>query len=147
TLTAPMPGVIGVRIEHFAGSTPRRGFDIADTTGEHAVVASTDDGATLTSGDLVARVVRGQPWNLSFEAEGRVLTASGAKSVGYMDLGPGAQVDQGIVDRSRGNGSEPPRFYIHEQLALGVGEFVYGLGERFGPVVKNGQSVDIWNAD
>ena len=29
----------------------------------------------------------------------------------------------------------------------GVGECVYGLGERFGPVVKNGQVVDIWNAD
>jgi alpha-D-xyloside xylohydrolase len=28
-----------------------------------------------------------------------------------------------------------------------VGELVYGLGERFGPVVKNGQSVDVWNAD
>ena len=24
---------------------------------------------------------------------------------------------------------------------------MYGLGERFGPVVKNGQTVDIWNAD
>ena len=30
---------------------------------------------------------------------------------------------------------------------LGVGETVYGLGERFGPFVKNGQTVDIWNAD
>jgi alpha-D-xyloside xylohydrolase len=28
-----------------------------------------------------------------------------------------------------------------------VGESVYGLGERFGALVKNGQSVDIWNAD
>ena len=37
--------------------------------------------------------------------------------------------------------------YIREQLTLGVGEFVYGLGERFGPLVKNGQVVDIWNAD
>ena len=37
--------------------------------------------------------------------------------------------------------------YVHEQLALGVGETVYGLGERFGPFVKNGQTVDIWNAD
>ena len=36
---------------------------------------------------------------------------------------------------------------MHEQLDLGVGELVYGLGERFGPLVKNGQSVDIWNAD
>ena len=37
--------------------------------------------------------------------------------------------------------------YVHEQLDLGVGEAVYGLGERFGPLVKNGQAVDIWNAD
>ena len=36
---------------------------------------------------------------------------------------------------------------MHERLALGVGETVYGLGERFGPFVKNGQTVDIWNAD
>ncbi len=36
---------------------------------------------------------------------------------------------------------------MFQQLALGVGETVYGLGERFGPVAKNGQQVDIWNAD
>src|SRR5699024_2378637 len=34
-----------------------------------------------------------------------------------------------------------------EQLSLDVGEHIYGLGERFGAFVKNGQSVDIWNAD
>ena len=37
--------------------------------------------------------------------------------------------------------------YVREQLELGVGDTVYGLGERFGPLVKNGQTVDIWNAD
>ena len=37
--------------------------------------------------------------------------------------------------------------YLREQLDLGVGECVYGLGERFGPLVKNGQMVDIWNED
>ncbi|MBW4042199.1 MAG: alpha-xylosidase, partial [Acidobacteria bacterium] len=37
--------------------------------------------------------------------------------------------------------------YLHEQLDLGVGAHVYGLGERFGPLVKNGQTVEIWNAD
>ncbi len=34
-----------------------------------------------------------------------------------------------------------------DALSLGVGEHVYGLGERFGPFVKNGQSIDIWNRD
>ena len=37
--------------------------------------------------------------------------------------------------------------YMREQLDLAVGEHVYGLGERFGAFVKNGQSVDIWNKD
>ena len=32
-------------------------------------------------------------------------------------------------------------------LDLGVGENLYGLGERFGPFVKNGQSIEIWNED
>jgi alpha-D-xyloside xylohydrolase len=30
---------------------------------------------------------------------------------------------------------------------MSVGELIYGLGERFTPFVKNGQTVDIWNED
>ena len=33
------------------------------------------------------------------------------------------------------------------QLSLGVGELVYGFGERFTPFVKNGQVVETWNED
>jgi alpha-D-xyloside xylohydrolase len=36
---------------------------------------------------------------------------------------------------------------MSESLELGVGECVYGLGERFTSFVKNGQTVDIWNRD
>ena len=32
-------------------------------------------------------------------------------------------------------------------LSVDIGEKLYGLGERFTPLVKNGQSVDIWNED
>lgn len=38
------------------------------------------------------------------------------------------------------------RFMLNE-FSLSVGENIYGLGERFGPLVKNGQVVDLWNAD
>ena len=37
--------------------------------------------------------------------------------------------------------------YMREQLSLGVGEHVYGLGERFGNFIKNGQSIEIDNQD
>ena len=31
--------------------------------------------------------------------------------------------------------------YMREQLSIGVGEHLYGTGERFTPFVKNGQTV------
>ena len=37
--------------------------------------------------------------------------------------------------------------YMLAEMTLSVGEQIYGLGERFGPYVKNGQKVGMWNAD
>jgi alpha-D-xyloside xylohydrolase len=122
-----MEGVIGVRVEHFQGARRPLGFDLVGA--EHGAGRATaeEGGGRLVSGPLSATVTAGAPWNLTFAAEGRVLTRSGHKSLGYI-------TDDG-------------RPYVHEQLNLGVGELVYGLGERFGPLIKNGQTVDIWNAD
>lgn len=33
------------------------------------------------------------------------------------------------------------------EFSLNIGETIYGLGERFGPLIKNGQRVGMWNAD
>ena len=37
--------------------------------------------------------------------------------------------------------------YMRGATALGVGECIYGLGEHFGPFVKNGQSIELYNDD
>jgi alpha-D-xyloside xylohydrolase len=132
SVSSPLSGVIGVRIEHFRGVAAQPGFPLAGADDEYAPAVSLDRGvASVTAGELVATVREGEPWNLSFSAGGRELTSSGHKSLGY------------IQAKSEAGSSE----FIHAQLALGVGELVYGLGERFGPLVKNGQVVDIWNAD
>ncbi|MEN0085018.1 MAG: alpha-xylosidase [Leifsonia sp.] len=127
TLSSPLPGIVGVRVEHWQGVRPQRGFDLHVEEG-HAEVSVDDEAGVLTTGGLTATVKRGAPWSLTFSAGDRVLTSSGHKSLGHMTV--------------EGDGT-----YVHEQLALGVGELVYGLGERFGPLVKNGQVVDVWNAD
>lgn len=132
TFTAPRADVIAVEIEHFAGarqSLPR--FDlVAEAT--TPVIEREGEGeeetVTFTSGRLAARVALHGPWHVDYLWDGVVLTSSTARSIGY------AQVE-----------GEGP--YVLEQLSLGVGESIYGLGERFGAFVKNGQSVDIWNAD
>ena len=37
--------------------------------------------------------------------------------------------------------------YILLELDLSVNEKIFGLGERLGPLVKNGQTVDVWSED
>jgi alpha-D-xyloside xylohydrolase len=126
TCSSPMADVIRVEVSHFRGARRRRPeFRLH---GEPAPVeVTTDPEIGLTSGALCARFQRAG-WGLEFVAGGRVLTRSGRAAMGVIELA----------------GSGP---YVHEQLALGVGETVHGLGERFGPLVKNGQTIDIWNED
>ncbi len=130
SFSAPRPDVIAVKIEHFAGQ--RESLPRFDLTGAPAIPTITrhddEEIVEFASGRLTARVALRGPWQVDYLWDGEVLTSSTARSIGY------AQVE-----------GEGP--YVHEQLSLDVGEHIYGLGERFGTFVKNGQSVDIWNAD
>lgn len=137
TCSAPMPDVIRVTVSHFLGGRPRLPrFAVATDPAAQARISlpGGDVGAArITSGALTAEFATGDRWGLTFRAGGRVLTGSGRKGTGVIE--------------TAAPHFQPGGHYIHEQLDLGVGEVVYGLGERFGPLVKNGQSVDIWNAD
>ena len=147
TLSSPLEGVIRVRIAHHEGGAWHGGFALPGAFAGGVGIVSADEG-TLTSGALTARVSPGAPWSLAFEVDGKRITGSGHKSQGYIRLSPGAAVDTGVVGNARAETGVPDeRTFVHEQLDLGVGETIYGLGERFGPYVKNGQSVEIWNAD
>lgn len=127
-VTAPLPDVVGVRITHHAGTakkTPQ--FELFT----NAVTPQTDvDGGTavLASGALSVRIRRAQPWLVEFVADGRTLTSGGEKDTAIMSTPDGGH-------------------HLVQRLGLGVGDAVYGMGERFGPLVKNGQAVDIWMAD
>lgn len=150
SLASPAEGVIRVRVEHHCGTPRDVGFEIAADDAYRAKIAVDDEGGVVDAGSLRARIRRGAPWDLTFEdAAGSTVTASGHKSVGYMKLAPGAPVaaePTGVTGITT-TGLAEASAYLHTQLSLGVGELVYGLGERFGPLVKNGQTVDIWNAD
>ncbi|MFF7815685.1 alpha-xylosidase [Streptomyces sp. NPDC007945] len=126
---SPAEGVIGVRATHHAGSV-RRGPEFVLPGAQPDAGKVRRDGAVveLGAGELSLRVDTSGPWRLEFSAGGRVLTSVGERGIGFVTDADG-------------------RHHMLGQLALGVGELVYGLGERFTPFVKNGQSVDIWQAD
>ena len=149
SLASPAEGVIRVRVEHHCGTPRDVGFEIASDAAHRPVIEVDDEGGVLDAGSLRARIRRGAPWDLVFEHDGGTYTTSGHKSVGYMQLAAGAPVaaePAGVAGITTTGLATAPA-YLHAQLSLGVGELVYGLGERFGPLVKNGQTVDIWNAD
>jgi alpha-D-xyloside xylohydrolase len=129
-LTAPLPGVVGVEVTHHAGGVDRGPHFALNADSAHRPETEIGgDVAEIRSGSLTARVRRGgAPWQLDFLHEGRVLTSNGAKALGFVDTAAGEH-------------------HMFGQLSLGVGETVYGLGERFSAFVKNGQVVETWNAD
>jgi alpha-D-xyloside xylohydrolase len=127
--SSPLKDVICVRLEHFKGKiNPGPEFQINVDVDVRADVLVGEKEAKLSSGNLSVSIGKQGRWKADFLYKGRYITGSGHKNVGY------------IIDRNK-------NVFMREQLGLGVGEYVYGMGERFTPFVRNGQSVDIWNAD
>jgi len=126
--SSPMENVIRVELIHHKG-TNRRKPEFTIYSGPHPQVSISDDerASTLTSGDLSVRINKTEDWLVEYMGEDKVITSSGWRAMGFVDT--------------------PTGRYVHEQLSLGVGECVYGLGERFTAFVKNGQVVDLWNQD
>jgi len=127
--TSPMPNVIRVQVWHHKGMKPRTpAFDLNyDLQNQDACITSKDGTASLTTGSLSVRVPTSGEWNYAFYRNQAPLTDSGYKAVGLF--------------------GKDEKNYLRQQLSIGVGETIYGLGERFGALVKNGQSIDMWNDD
>jgi alpha-D-xyloside xylohydrolase len=124
--SSPLADVIGVRVRHHRGGEDSLSFDLSHENPKTTFTDS-DKAISFTSGSLTAHLVKGASFNLEFIADGRVVTHQQAKSISIFNDGRA--------------------HYLSAQLNLGVGEMVYGLGERFTAFAKNGQSVESWNAD
>ena len=130
TLSAPAEGLISVRYEHFSGSFDREPhFALSRDANFDAAIEINDDFVRMTSGALTVRVERAGDFRLDFHHHDQRLTGSQPKGAGYA--------------LHRPHNTQ----YLFERLDLSVGDCVYGLGERFGPFVRNGQRVEIWNRD
>jgi len=131
--SSPAKNIIKVRVSHFEGALDNRPrFPLETESGFMPSIQITEKEAVLKSGELSVTVEKGERWNITFSGGEKVLTKNLNKSAGYM------------ISRRKG---PCPAAFIKDELSLSVGELVYGLGERFGPLIKNGQTIDIWNAD
>ncbi len=136
-ISSPRKDVLRVQTYHHLGTVKKNPeFDLniekvaLETTQEDNLI-------TIKSGDLSLEITK-KPWSMTYKRDGKVLTKSTGKDLAIMKTDwKGDAYDKGDLTDT----------YMRQQLSIGVGELLYGTGERFTPFVKNGQSIDIWNAD
>ncbi len=129
-LSSPMENVIKVSVRHFEGAAYHGPFAEVRQTNPQVQIEETDTELIYRSGRTSAVIdKRPASWGIRFLDGDRELTETSYRNMAYM--------------QNRDTG----RNYMTEQLALDVGESVYGFGERFTPFVKNGQVVEMWNED
>ena len=130
TLSSPMEGVIKVSAVHHAGTLYKGPFAEIQNENPEVVIEDTEEALIYRSGSLKA-VLDKTPgaYKLAFYEGDTLLTESSFRNLAYMQ------------------NTRTGKNYMLEQLAIDVDEYIYGLGERFTPFVKNGQVVEMWNED
>ncbi|MDD2973291.1 MAG: alpha-xylosidase [Lachnospiraceae bacterium] len=129
-LTSPQKDVIKVSVNHFEAANYNGPFAQIVDTDSDVTITETDESLIYQTGDLKA-VIKKEPnaWEIVFYDGDRRLTDTGFRNMAHM------------------NNKNTGKNYMLEQLAIDVDEYIYGLGERFTPFVKNGQIVEMWNED
>lgn len=128
--SSPMPNVIKVQFYRHVGKAKKGPeFDIHSTGGHPIEIEQNEEQVVLKSGLLSVRIGK-TDGRIHYYYDQRRLTGSNNKGPAHIES----------LDYNK-------KTYVREQLDLGIGEYIYGLGERFTPFVKNGQVVDIWNED
>ena len=138
--------IIGVKMVHYPDDGVKRPeFELERDKGYIPEITIGDDTAVLVSGKTRVEIKLHSDWQIDYFYGDRKLTSSRGRTTSYI-----------VNDRHGTDGGFNPRFfeaipehpsYLREQLSLGVGECVYGFGEKFTHFVKNGQTVDMWNSD
>jgi len=133
-ISSPMPDIVHVKSFRYKGAKKKSPeYDLVPgLSGKDAggvTIVEKDGVWNFASGSLAVKIDAGSgSIDFSFSRQNKKLTTTIGKLSGLFTDASG-------------------KSFMAQYLTLGVGETVYGLGERFTPFVKNGQTVDIWNED
>ena len=149
TISSPANGIIAAKFDHWTGvddGGPH--FELFPSQPKLQIERKQGQNLHVTSDNLTLDVDI-SPNNLSFAyaatgADGestKRLTGHSFRSIGLVSdsNAPVYQPSDGLYAQKE--------HYMLLELDLSVHEKIYGLGERFGPFVKNGQEVVVWQED
>lgn len=123
--------VIRVKVSHHQGGKEPLKFAVTKSVAKTSVTES-DDSISFSAGDLIAKFSKSE-FKIDWFGHGNLIASQGDKGLFYTST-PAPAADGATK-------------HISAQMPIGVGEQIYGLGERFTSFVKNGQSIDVFNED
>ncbi len=147
-----LENTIKVKVEHYRG-IKKKGpdFQLYEDASFAPTTVETDEYAELISGKTRVRIHKGNAWLVEYFYEDRLLTKEGWRSTSYIAEDPyhtdARMLKQKNFNRFFAFDQDEATAYTRGQLNLSVGESIYGFGEKFTTFVKNGQNVEMWNAD
>lgn len=172
-ISSPMENVIGVKLTHFDVEDYNPCYELFTSPTVNPIVeiepgkvdgqgkCIVEGNATFTSGKLNLSFPIHSDFRLSFNYEDKngnlyEITASeknAQASIDDLSTGimhtlsvSGAQISEEEANLT-GRMLTRPKHYMREMLNIDMDTKIYGLGERFTPFIKNGQTIDIINKD
>lgn len=130
-------GIFHIVVEHYKGVRyPGPEFTL-ELDEQPLSLREGDNELTVCSGKNQLRIKK-DPFAMEFFCDGKKMTRMEGADFSYIRTR-----DTGVLLYEEQAGQA----YMRGATSLSVGELIYGLGEHFGPFVKNGQSIDMWNED
>lgn len=130
-------GVFHIVVNHYEGVKKKTPSFVVQENLQPLACEETENGFVLKSGENELQITK-KPFGMEFFCAGKRMTKMTGEDFSYIRTG-----DSGVLLYEE----QAEASYMRGATGLSVGEMIYGLGEQFGPFVKNGQSIDMWNED
>ena len=135
-ITTPMPEVIRLQVIHHKGKR-KKGPEYELNLNEEKIDIDEDKDNLYVKSGMLRLIIDKENCNMKFERNGEIISKISKKDLAYIQSNWSGYAYVDKKDKS----------YMRQQLSLGVGELIYGLGEHFTAFTKNSQSLDLWNED
>lgn len=151
TYSSRMKNVIKVHIDHYRGGVDNKPkFELTEDEGYQPEIRKENDKAVMLSGKTRLEIALGDHWKTAFYYGDNYLTGGADRATSIIKESNyirDARLQSQREDDFFHPAKDPRTTYLREQLKTGIGECIYGFGEKFTPFVKNGQTVEMWNND
>ncbi len=151
TYSSRMENVIKVHIDHYRGGVDNKPkFELTEDEGYQPEIRKEKDKVIMTSGKMRLEIALGDHWETAFYYGDNYLTGGADRATSIIKESNyirDARLQSQREDDFFHPAKDPRTTYLREQLKTGIGECIYGFGEKFTPFVKNGQTVEMWNND